>query len=325
MLLGIPMTSPLRHTPIIVGLVLVLAFFGAGLIQKDRQAPTEAPLSQGASAPQRIVRPKEPPLKQDPSREDWRQENDLAAQWKQAEWAWLAMIAAYLSAAFTGLGILFVKQTLDATRRSLEQTQRQAEAATQANELLRVAHITEQRPWVKVEARIGGDLFYNVNGLNVTIRYQLKNIGHSPALNTWIDTEIFAPAITVDPPYNPVALQANAVHSAKQKPQVPFGYLVFPGDTIIQDISMSLGKDELARITQKVNFVSISIISVVGYSTVFDSRRRHTALLLELRRTGNPKAAERNRAPDAVIVDDGDIPANQLKLMRSPVVPEYAD
>jgi hypothetical protein len=68
-----------------------------------------------------------------------------------------------------------IRQT-KGTKESIAIAQKSAEAAERSL-------IAANRPWIKVDLRVGGPIHYNANGANFTLIYVLNNIGNSPALN----------------------------------------------------------------------------------------------------------------------------------------------
>src|SRR5437868_2490124 len=70
-------------------------------------------------------------------REAERQESDLAAQWKAADWALFAAIIGGAQLVATAIGLIFIKRTLDATREAVEDTAVATDAMRKANEIAR--------------------------------------------------------------------------------------------------------------------------------------------------------------------------------------------
>ena len=82
----------------------------------------------GADA--RVVRGQEAaPSDPRAQRNEWRQEEDLKAQWEQAKWAKYAVWAAVVTVAVTALGVAFVALTLKATRDAVREAEKAAQAA----------------------------------------------------------------------------------------------------------------------------------------------------------------------------------------------------
>ena len=136
----------------------------------------------------------------------------------------------WLLALFTGALALFTWQLVDATHKLWEAGERQikaaetaAIAATRANDLVRETFISAERPWVSVDA-IPISIFYNVNGMNVSINFILKNTGKSPASLASIHPEIQAPAVGIEQEFNPLTMHSSRsleIHHATNRIRCP--------------------------------------------------------------------------------------------------------
>lgn len=142
------------------------------------------------------------------SREDQRAEYDLSAQQRMADWALLSMIAAVFTTALTAVALWFVKGTLEATQKAVEDTSTATDAMLAANviakraadmaeigaaeqaELFRGqlavanrnagASIAMQRPWLDVAIEFREpDVRY---GQRLSYQIRVTNAGHNPAL-----------------------------------------------------------------------------------------------------------------------------------------------
>jgi len=202
-----------------------------------------------------------------------------------------------------------------------------AKAASDANQLNRDNFLATERPWVTADIGVGGPLYYNVNGANITLRFQLKNIGHSPATHVWINLQVIAPAIGIDHDYDPRKTQHKIITQTKTRPLDPFGFTLFPGDTITQDWTVNISVEELKRITQKADFIMPVIVGTIDYGFVFEDGHHQTGFIIEVKRSNvpRPEATAKNRSPEAIFPDEGDIPASELRFYRSFLGGEYAD
>lgn len=104
-------------------------------------------------------------------RDEWRDEEDLNAQRNMAYWAAAMFLAASATFFVTGLGVVYVAQTLDATRAAVEATNRATDETRQIGE-------------AQVRAYIGGheaEIVRAKDGRGFFLNYSLKNYGQSPA------------------------------------------------------------------------------------------------------------------------------------------------
>ena len=181
-----PSRNWLSHAPLGVGLVIVLALMIAASIKSpDQRCPPDC--GQQAATQKHckvatcpdwflpIVREPEPPAREEnPTRDQWRQEQDLKAQFEQARWALAAAIAAFVSAFATITGIYFLTNS-DANRAAVEVATKTTNIALEANQLGREAFIASERPWVTTEILPGGPLTYGQDGgLTLTLKFRVE-------------------------------------------------------------------------------------------------------------------------------------------------------
>jgi len=192
----------------------------------------------------------------------------------------------------------------------------------------RSSRAAAERPWIQVDIAIGGPLYYNVNGANFNFLFRLKNTGRSPATNVVINGRVLAPAIGVDKEFNPIAAQRKMSNAMRAARLDPMGFVIFSGDSAVQQIGFNIPVEELKRITQRVEFICPYLVGFVDYGYAADPRCHHqTGFLDEVRRSDRPRpeAAAKNRSTLAIFPDEGDIAEGDLRLYRSPFGGEYAD
>jgi hypothetical protein len=117
--------------------------------------------------------------KVDASQEQARGEQDLTAQQRAASSALANAFVAFLTLILTGLGVWYVKRTLEATLKAVEDTSLATQAMQRQNKIAEAA----QRPWLTVIVNNLGPVERRHDGTfhcpyNVTV----KNTGLSPAL-----------------------------------------------------------------------------------------------------------------------------------------------
>jgi hypothetical protein len=89
----------------------------------------------------------------EPKNTDEREKRDLAAQEASATWAFWVVLFAAVQTILTVVGIYFVKRTLDATLRAVEDTGQATEAMREANQISRDAMNAQYRPRVHIDVR----------------------------------------------------------------------------------------------------------------------------------------------------------------------------
>jgi len=99
-------------------------------------------------------------------------EQDLSAQQRAASSALITAILSFLALVLSGVGVWFVKRTLDATLRAVEDTRKATMAMERQNEIAQHA----QRPWLKIEAKI---TTAEKSRVGILLRFEAKvtNIG----------------------------------------------------------------------------------------------------------------------------------------------------
>jgi hypothetical protein len=190
-----------------------------------------------------------------------------------------------------------------AANKSADAAQTSANAAIAGNNLNRAIFIASQRPWVYADVTVVGPWKWDINGASVTLLFVLKNIGRSPALHVSVDPEIYAIAVGVDKTIDPIGKQREICNKMRQRPYMvyDFSHTIFPGNSAESQIIIHLGKEEIARLTQEVEFITPQIVGCIDYTFVFEQEHHQTGFLFDiLSRKGifSPKT--------------GDIPPDQL-------------
>jgi hypothetical protein len=197
---------------------------------------------------------------------------------------------------------------------SIIEAKRAAEAAERSL-------IAANRAWIKVEIRVGGPIQYNVNGANFKLIYVLKNIGNSPALNVDIHPRLIESAV-----YARTELLKDVALRKELRP-TSLGYALFPSERIEQPIMVSMSKDQIKEATKLLPAIYPVIIGSVTYRTGLDDACHQTGFTVEIRRKNEPRpfTTERNYSPMAIWIEEGDVPAEEVRLFRSIIYGGYAD
>lgn len=120
-------------------------------------------------------------------RNEWRDEEDLRAQRNMADWAAWVFAASAAGVLITGLGVIFIAQTLKSTReaadfaaRTLTEATNATQAATDTIEVMRDTTYRELRAYVAI---ISCEQFHkDANGRRaVSIYVTFRNCGQTPA------------------------------------------------------------------------------------------------------------------------------------------------
>lgn len=239
---------------------------------------------------------------------------------------WLMIFTGILAFATVGLGAATVGLYLTGEK----QIRHNAEAAAAQSRDMEKSLIAANRPWIKVEIAVGGPIFYNVNGANFRLRYVLTNIGRSPAINVNVSPRVVFPILSMEKSsrFDPSGDLRKMISEDKERnASIPFGYSMFPGETIVQDIVVSMSNDDIKKATKLIAAIYPTIIGTVSYRMGLDSEIHQTAFIVEIQRSGvsRPYTTENNKSPSAIWVDEGDVPAEDIRLVRSLIEGGYAD
>ena len=198
-----------------------------------------------------------------------------------------------------------------------------------STELAEKSLVAANRPWIKVDILVGGPIVYNENGANITLQYVLKNIGRSPAVNVNVNPRIIFPIISagISGRFDERGELMNDINARKNLLSSPFGYSLFPDDSIVQNVTVSISNDDLARATKVIGAIYPSVVGSVSYRMEFDRKVHQTGFIVRIGRADLPRPSTiaKNRSPAAIWLDEGEVPASDVRLTRSLFEGGYAD
>ena len=168
------------HAPIGVGLVVALGLIGAAQHNHSHntQAANQASSKQYTNGLERFPKPavvaikkQSPVADPDPGRQEWREEQDLQAQWQMAYWALGVLIATGLSVVVTAVGVVYVKRTLDLNRELLREAVEATAVHKEIGRALVRAYLTIASVHIVLQER------------NPVVFFKVYNNGNSPAFD----------------------------------------------------------------------------------------------------------------------------------------------
>jgi hypothetical protein len=193
-----------------------------------------------------------------------------------------------------------------------------------STDLAQKSLVAVNRPWVKVDIQVAGPIIYNVNGANFTLSYSLKNIGHSPAVNVGV-----FPRLVYGLGYtNNRAEMMKDISARKMEADGPgVGFSLFPDETIVQNIIVTMSNDEIKGATRSSQAIYPSAVGSVIYRMALDDMLHQTGFIVQIRRSDRPTpfTTEKNRLTGIIWADEGDLPAADVRLVRSYIDGGYAD
>jgi hypothetical protein len=201
----------------------------------------------------------------------------------------------------------YAGRTLDEIRQQTFSVRKSADAAESAARTAQDTLIASERPWITVQADIVGPLTFDANGAHLPIRYRLKNIGHSPAVNVWGDQILYMP---IDPQRDTNS-ERSRLCSETEKRSLTMGQAIFPTQDLVGTIVTSAGNEDIRNSTRFIRFLNPAIIVCVAYRSTLDANSwHHTGMIYELFRTdGNGLTF--------AITPGITVPANRLNLSIS--------
>jgi hypothetical protein len=175
---------------------------------------------------------------------------------------------------------------------------------------------TSERPWVYPVSTIAGPLHIDAESLTVTLQFELKNVGHSPAVSTHIEPNIFLRRGFI----HPLAEAKRVCTETRNRAWLPDqGFTLYPGDVGLPFLlTFSTQPSQMAEARQQGDhvtpFILPYIVGCIDYGFSFSPGHHQTAFIYQLAKTvpGRPPGSV------AISIDDGDIPAQNLRLLLDP-------
>ena len=87
-------------------------------------------------------------------------------------------------------------------------------------------------------------------------------------------------------------------------------------------MTMGINQDRLKQVTQKTNIVVPTIIGTIMYRMGFDTQVHQTGFVISVQRNTSSRP---DRSPNSFFLDEGDVPTENVKLLRSILEGGYAD
>lgn len=235
-------------------------------------------------------------------RTEQRDYSDLQAQWEAAKGAQGQLQFARWQTWIAGLGTALVAIALYYTAKATR-------AALEANKINRESYLADQRPWVSVDAAIGGDLIWNENGANFSFDFALKNVGKTPAISASVDVSVLIKIGKMRFEED----QSAFADTCKKHGRV-MGFTIFPDQAIDIGQGLSKSNQEVEDAAREIGPNNDKIFPIlIGQATYYasgETEPHQTGFIYQIMRIKN------GRPTMAISRGDGDIPANQLLLQH---------
>jgi hypothetical protein len=184
----------------------------------------------------------------------------------------LALLAALASALFTGLQWTAANRSAKASEDSAKSSADSAKAAIQQFEV-------SERPWVFItNSQLVSPLVFDESGAHVTLRFYLKNSGHSPALNVQVRPELFVWTNG----NSPTAEREKVCNPQGPPPETP-GTVLFPDTVTPQDITVMVSREDMEKSAKQKEGIILTVpIVCIAYRPAFKDARYSTAIVYSL-------------------------------------------
>jgi hypothetical protein len=186
-------------------------------------------------------------------------------------------------------------------------------------ELTHLNIVQTNRPWIGVDITLAGPLNYDADGnARVHLRFNLKNFGHSPAANVWLQAKT---CLTGES--DPTAEQrilCEALRGHRGRGAHALGFVVFPGENLLYDFDLAITREQIKNTLSKFGnqaaagreFFVPNIVGCVDYQFAFEEGHHQTGFFGVIHRI------EPDHPDSSLIffVDQGDVPIEQLRFER---------
>ncbi len=192
---------------------------------------------------------------------------------------WLMAIIAFFGVAISAWAVWLLKETLIATRKTLD-------AANQANEEARRAADAghdANRPWVEVTFPVGVHLDVETElGAHIWLIAHLTNHGNSPATNAFTAATLVPVPTGYHSQRNPIRPIIDAKLDELDALNPPFGVTIFPKGSEGQEVDADFNGASLSAVLGDDAASSIDWLLAVGVTYRFGMRRCRSVTVCRL-------------------------------------------
>ena len=174
--------------------------------------------------------------------------------------AWCAFIAAILYAGIAAWQTYEMRRSTEAAKQAANTAQQQLEASEGAA--------------VNFDVSVSGSFVSDSTGVKLQTTINLRNVGHSPAVEMLRGIE-FLPLAPSDiiPERDKVCSEARIAARADA---------LFPGDNLPENWTLTINKDKVDEALKLKSFLHPTLIVCVSYRSIFSDKRHETAKILDV-------------------------------------------
>jgi hypothetical protein len=137
------------------------------------------------------------------------------------------------------------------------------------------------RPWISVKRAVVPPIVFDEKGGSITIEFMMKNIGHSPAMYTVLNTDV----VLSEVPVRQTALCGWGHSTWENQEQIShtFGVTILPDDQLVRRITYRLDAEAIKRASETGHgFITPTLVGCADYQFEFAPGHHKTAFVDEV-------------------------------------------
>jgi len=190
--------------------------------------------------------------------------------------------------------------------RSLSQAaKRTADASLQQSRTSASQLQAAERPWVTVDAYVDSDLMFLSGTANISIRFVLTNVGHTPAMNASVFPDLVPLRGRIE--HRDVTCRSDRENFRKGG---IIGDTIFPTQSIEVRYALSISPEAVKNFQFRIGRIGPSVTGCATYGSSFDTEVHQTGFLYDIIRN-DPTDPRDHTIPTNI-----DTPKTELKLRK---------
>lgn len=249
---------------------------------------------------------------------------------------WITIGGLFVAAGISAFQLYEMRKVYDPVVSQARSAEEQVKAAIRSVELAQQAFEVGQRPWLSAQLSLGGDLTIGPEGLEVSVKYSIKNNGNTVATGVQRDLSITPFFFSgYDDASNkpgrggvPVGLDKaerkcrdyGVLDDIFDKAGALVGEAIFPAETVEGTYSVRMPSDAIVKARADGMALFPAVLVCMRYRSPFDKRSHKTFVGYAISGLGKYRA---NQFTGGIEPTAGTIPTSSLSFER--VGNAYAD
>jgi hypothetical protein len=173
-----------------------------------------------------------------------------------------------------------IAQAVTQLTASATTAQQQVQAARNSVESIQRQTFQTERPWIAIDIVPASEFTYDeTRGAIITLKFTLTNDGHSLAKYVSVWTQL-----AMNEHWREAQESICAAPKADRNPSSDYGYLMFPGQVVIDSIPAAARPEDIKRALATTPFqgggaVSFDVVACVDYISIIDNRHHQTKIV----------------------------------------------